>query len=127
MGSFSGSMDTLFGKLEGFISTKTVVGDPVNIDGVIIVPLIDVSFGAGAGANDNANDSKSKNETNAGGLGAKITPSAVLVIMNGTVQLVNVKNQESVNKLIDMVPGVVAKISSFFKKDENEKCCDDVM
>ena len=47
----------------------------------------------------------------------------MLVVQNGSVQLVDVKNQNSINKLIDMVPGVVSKfnLSSFFKKDETEE------
>ena len=122
MGTLNSSLDTLFGKLEGFVSTKTVVGEPTNIGGVIIVPLVDVTVGVGAGANDNRGkeDDKAKKELSAGGLGAKITPSAVLVIVNGTVQLVNVKNQESVNKIIDMVPGIVSKLGSLFKKKDKD-------
>lgn len=61
-------------------------------------------------------------ENSGGGLGAKITPSAVLVIQGGSVQLVDVKSKDSINKLIDMVPGIISKlnISSFFKKDDAE-------
>ena len=123
--TLSTSLDVLFGKMENFVSTKTVVGEPVNIGGVIIVPLVDVSFGMAVGSSENVEEEKkAKKDASAGGLGGKITPSAVLVIMNDTVQLVNVKNQDSVNKLIDMVPGILSKMNlgSFFgkKKDEDE-------
>lgn len=120
MSSYNGSLETLFSKMENFISTKTVVGEPVSIGDVIIVPLVDVAFGVGAGSADKKGD-KNADEKGAGGLGAKISPSAVLVIQNGTVQLVNVKNQNSVNKLIDMVPGVMSKLnlSSVFSGKED--------
>jgi len=119
-------IEVLFNKMENFISTKTVVGEPINIGGVIIVPLVDVSFGVGAGeaaADSDKSDKKNKNEGGGGGLGAKITPAAVLVIMNGSVQLVNVKSQDSVNKLIDMVPGILQKLNlgSIFKKKEEDE------
>ena len=42
-------------------------------------------------------------------MGGKISPSAVLVISNGTTRLVNVKNQDSVTKILDMVPDLVNK------------------
>ena len=120
--SLGSNLDILFGRMESFVSTKTVVGEPVSIGGVIIVPLVDVAFGMAAGAAENTEDSeKKKKDASAGGIGGKITPSAVLVIMNDTVQLVNVKNQDSVNKLIDMVPGILSKLdigSMFKKKDE---------
>lgn len=119
------NLEVLLEQLENFLTTKTVVGEPIHIDNTILVPLVDVSFGVGAGAAAIPNKvSKSKNnetssdgitDTGGGGLGAKITPSAVLVIQNGTTQLINIKKQDSVSKLIDMVPGLVSKVSSEFK------------
>ena len=110
--TFNESLKTLFEKMDNFVSTKTVVGEPSQVGDVIIVPLVDVAFGVGAGVSDGEKvESKNKQEITGGGLGAKITPSAVLVITNGNVQLVNVKNQDSVNKLIDMVPGIISKLN----------------
>ena len=118
MSNLNSSLEVLFNKMEGFISSKTVVGEPINIGDVIIVPLVDISVGVGAGSHQKKD---TNNENTGGGLGAKLSPSAVLVIQNGSVQLVDVKNQNSINKLIDMVPGVVSKfnLSSMFKKDDN--------
>lgn len=117
MSNYNGSLETLFSKMENFISTKTVVGESVNIGDVIIVPLVDVAFGVGAGSLDTKD--QNSGEKGAGGLGAKITPSAVLVIQNGTVQLVNVKNPNSIDKLIDMVPGIISKFD--FKPSKTKK------
>ena len=116
--SVSENLQSMFSKLENFISSKTVIGDPVQFGDVIIVPLVEVSFGGGSGLS----EGKSEKETGGGVLGARIVPVAVVVIVNGTVQLVNVKNQESVNKLIDMIPGVLSKINfdSLFKKNKDE-------
>lgn len=36
--------------MDGFISTKTVVGDAIHIGDTIIVPLVNVTFGVAAGA-----------------------------------------------------------------------------
>jgi uncharacterized spore protein YtfJ len=105
-------LKNLFSKMEEFITSKTVIGEPIQFGDVILVPLIDVSFGMGAGLG-----SKTV-EAGGGAMGAKLTPAAVVVIVNGTVQLVNVKNQDSVNKLIDLIPGVLSKfnIDSLFNK-----------
>ena len=56
-------------------------------------------------------------------MGGKMTPSAVLVIKDGTTKLVNIKNQNTVNKLIDMVPDVIDKISK--KKDDSKEMDND--
>jgi len=108
MDKFKSNLETLFGNLDSFISTKTVVGEPIHIGDVIMLPLIDVFFGLGAGS---ATDKEKKDTGHKAGLGAKITPSAVIVIKNGTVQLVNVKNQDALSKLIDMAPGLLSKFN----------------
>jgi uncharacterized spore protein YtfJ len=109
--NFNNTGESLFKGMDSFITTKTVVGDAVKFDdGTIILPLVDVSFGVGAGA-----FSKDSGKSNAGGgMGGKITPSAVLVIQNGSTRLVNVKNQDSVTKILDLVPDVLNK----FKKEK---------
>ena len=47
-------------------------------------------------------------------MGARMSPSAVLVIQNGTTKLVNIKNQDTVTKILDMVPDVVDRITGKF-------------
>lgn len=103
---FSSTVESLFKGMENFITTKTVVGDPIQLKGAVILPLVDVSFGCAAGANGNNGKSGA-----GGGLGGKITPSAVLVLQNGTARLVNIKNQDTVTKLLDMVPDLVNKFT----------------
>lgn len=119
MSNLNSNLEVLFSKMENFITTKTVVGEPINVGDVIILPLVDVTFGVGAGSSSCADDKNNK-EDGGGGLGGKISPSAVVVIQNGSVQLVNVKNQNSMDKLIDMVPGIVSKFNfgEMFNKDK---------
>ena len=45
------------------------------------------------------------------------TPSAVLVIQNGHTKLVNIKNQDTITKLLDMVPDVMDRFTS--RKEDN--------
>ena len=83
------------------------MGDAVKFDdGTIILPLVDVSFGVGAGA-----FSEDKKDKAGGGMGGKIQPSAILVIKDGQTRLVNVKNQDSMTKILDMVPDVIEKFT----------------
>jgi uncharacterized spore protein YtfJ len=116
------NLKMLFAKMEDFVSTKTVVGEAVHIGDVILVPLVDVTFGVGTGLSDSSDEKNPAKGAGGGAAGAKMTPSAVIVIVDGTVQLVNVKSQESVNKLIDMVPGILSKLNlgSVFEK-KNKK------
>ena len=117
--NFNSNIEALLGKLENFVTTKTVVGEAIHLDGVILLPLVEVTFGAGAGASDEGKDSE-KSEVGGGGVMGRITPSAVIVISNGSVQLVNVKNQDSLNKLIDLFPGILSKFNIGGKKGEGK-------
>lgn len=116
--SYSKSLEVLFSRMENFVSTKTVVGDAITIGNIMLLPLIEVSVGVGAGSSEK-ND-KPSGAYGGGGLGAKITPCAVISINNGTTQLISLKNNDAVSKLIDMAPGIMSKlnIGSFFNSDK---------
>ena len=76
--NFQSTVESLFKGMDSFITTKTVVGDAITVGDTILLPLVDVSFGVGAGA-----FSGDKKNNGGGGMGGKISPSAVLVISNG--------------------------------------------
>ena len=70
--NFKGTVEALFHGMDGVVSSKTVVGEAIHIGDTIILPLVDVSFAVGAGA-----FNADKKEKGAGGIGGKMTPSAV--------------------------------------------------
>ncbi|MBQ5916602.1 MAG: GerW family sporulation protein [Lachnospiraceae bacterium] len=97
---FPSTVDALFKGMDNFITTKTVVGEPVKIDAnTTIIPLVDVSCGMAAGS-----FAQSAKTNGGGGLSAKMSPSAILVIQNGMTKLINIKHQDAMTKIIDMVP-----------------------
>lgn len=105
--NFTGVIESLMKGMNAVIGTKTVVGDATQVGDTIILPLVDVSFGVGAGAS--AGDKKNGG---GGGFSAKMSPSAVLVIKNGSTKLVNIKNQDTITKVLDMIPDIVDKFTS---------------
>ena len=105
--NFTGAIESLMKGMNAVIGTKTVVGDATQVGDTIILPLVDVSFGVGAGAS-----SGDKKNGGAGGFSAKMSPSAVLVIKNGSTKLVNIKNQDTITKVLDMIPDIVDKFTS---------------
>ena len=99
--NFDSVVDSLMDGMHSILGSKTVVGEATKVGDTIILPLVDVSFGVGAGAS-NAD----KKDSGAGGFAAKMSPSAVLVIRNGQTKLVNIKNQDAVTKVLDLVPDI---------------------
>lgn len=119
--NFKSTVEALFKGMDAVVSSKTVVGDAIHINDTIILPLVDVSFGIGAGSS-----SADKKEKGMGGIGGKMSPSAVIVMQGGKTKLVNVKNQDTITKILDMVPDVVDR---FTGKDERmtEKEVNDIL
>ncbi len=113
--NFQGVVEALLKGMDAVLSTKTVVGEATQVGDTIILPLVDVSFGVGAGAGSN---SQKNSASGVGGLGGKMTPSAVLVIKNGSTKLVNIKNQDTVTKILDMIPDIMEKFTKPKEKDE---------
>lgn len=117
--NFKATVEALFQGMDGVVSSKTVVGDAIQVGDTTILPLVDVSFGIGAGSF--IADKKNKGM---GGMGGRVTPSAVLVIKNGTTKLVNIKNQDTMTKILDLVPEMVDK---FTTRKEDKVTEEDVM
>ncbi len=111
MSNFNDVVGSLLGGMNSIMAAKTVVGEATKVGDTIIVPLVDVSFGVGAGST-----IADKKDSGCGGFGAKMSPSAVLVIKNGSTKLVNIKNQDAVTKVLDLVPDIVEHFSA---KKEN--------
>lgn len=103
----SSAIGAMFGGMDKFMSTKTVVGDVVHINDKIIIPFIDVSFGVGAGAWD-----KSGKNGTAGAMSGKMSPTSVLVISDEGMKMIPVNpSQDVFSKIIDFVPEVINKFT----------------
>lgn len=115
------TVSSLMTNLENFVSAKTIVGEPIQYKDVVIFPMADVSFGVAAGA-----FNKDTKNNGAGGAGAHISPSAILIIQNGTSKIVNIKDRDSINKLIEIIPDIMTKILDRNKNDKMKSEEDDL-
>ena len=120
--NFKDTVAALFQGMDSVVTSKTVVGEAIHINGTIILPLVDVSFGIGAGA-----FNADKKEKGMGGMGGKISPSAVIVIQDGRTELVNIKNQDTITKILDMIPDVVDRFTTDKEERMTEKEVMDIL
>ncbi len=114
---FNESVKALLQGLDGFVSDKSVVGSPITVNNTVILPLMDVQIGVGAGAY------AAKSNGTAGGLGAKMSPTAILLIQDGATRLIRITGQDTVSKVLDMVPDVVDRITA--KKVKKDAAVDE--
>ncbi|MVX62637.1 sporulation protein [Clostridium chromiireducens] len=111
------NLESLFSNLERFIKTETVVGEPITVGEVTLVPIVSVMFGIGTGEG-----IKGMNGTGSGGGGgAAISPNAILVINKDEVTMLPISENSNLDNLRNMVPDIISKINVKKYKDNDEK------
>lgn len=116
---FKGNIELMFEKFEKFLTEKTVIGEPMKMDNVTLIPAISISFGMGNGGGDGTDEKGNGGTGSGGGIGAKITPTAMIAIRGDDVQIMPISKGHAFEKLIDMVPDLMAKLD--LKKNKEDK------
>ncbi|HEU0203291.1 MAG TPA: spore germination protein GerW family protein [Burkholderiaceae bacterium] len=107
-------IESIFGKaigeVERMLNTKTVVGEPITVDGNTLIPLLSVGFGFGVGGGE-GNDPKKGPGTGGGvGCGGGVKPIAVVVINKDGVRIESVK--AGAGSLVEKIADAAAKFAT---------------
>lgn len=78
-------------EIERLLSSKTVVGDPITIDGKTMIPLISLGFGFGVGGGEGGTGKEEGSGVGTGG-GGGVKPVAVMIIDQDGVRVEPVKS-----------------------------------
>ena len=111
-------LTTTLGEIERILSTKTVVGEPISLNGSTIIPLVNVGFGFGAGSGTGKAPRETGEGTGGGaGGGGGVKPVAVLIANDEGVRVESLKGATAsiAEKVVDTVGHVMEKRSE--KKD----------
>lgn len=103
------TLEAMFNGMEGLLQSKTVVGEPIDMGEIKLIPLVEISAGMAGGSFAEAAQAKG-----AAGMTAKMSPIAMLMVEGDKVRLINIKNQDVYTKLIDLIPEAVDKITGKF-------------
>ncbi len=114
---------TTLEEIEKVLTTRTVVGEPITIEGRTLIPLISIGFGFGAGGGSGRGEAKQKGEGEGGGTGggAWVRPVAVIIIDKESVRVEPIKRglTTMMDKIGETIPKVVDKIME--KREERKK------
>jgi sporulation protein YtfJ len=118
---------TTLGEIEKVLDSKTVVGEPIVIEGTTLIPLMSVGFGFAAGGGSGKGETKETSEsggTGSGG-GVGLRPIAIIVIDKDGVRIEPIKGgmATAIEKLSETIPDIAAKINEKWgeRKKEGEK------
>ena len=132
-----GLMKTAMESIKDMVDVNTIVGDAVQApDGTVIIPISKVTFGFAAGGGDYSKacgcdtgegeeeNNKQKSSKDAAkypfaggsGAGVSINPVAFMVVGNDHIRLIPVNINSSVDKILDLLPDIMAKANETVKK-----------
>ncbi|MGN0604301.1 MAG: GerW family sporulation protein [Oscillospiraceae bacterium] len=112
---------TSLDKVKELSDADTIIGDPIKLDGVTIIPVSKVSYGFAAGGSDLP--SKSSSELFGGGTGGGVTiqPIAFIVVANGDVKLLQInQDKSSTGAIVNLVPELFDKVQGLFSKKKSD-------
>ncbi len=123
-------LSTTMEKIRTMVDANTIIGQPIQAEGVTLIPVSKLSFGFASGGSDftTKNQKPATPNTFGGGTGAgaKLEPLAFLVVKGDSVRLLSVAPPPAttVDRVIDMVPEVVDKVTGFIEKQQEKKAAD---
>ena len=112
-------MDTTMEKLRAVVDADTVIGTPVIVGKITLIPVSKVSFGIATGGSDFQGKSPSKNFGGGAGAGVSVIPIAFISVNGENVHMLPVSSKETgFDKALNMAPEIIDKIKSLFKEDK---------
>lgn len=120
-------MGSTMDKVKAMADVNAIVGDPIVAGDVTIIPVSKVSYGFASGGSDFVGKNQKPDASNSfgggSGAGVNIVPIAFLVVRGDNVRLLPVMPPPgtAVDRVVDMVPDLVDKVTDFVEKQQGKK------
>ena len=119
--SIKNIMDVTMDKLRAMVDANTIIGNPIVVGDITLIPVSKVSFGVATGGSDFPSKTQSGLFGGGGGAGVTVSPVAFIAVSDGNAKMMPVYNElSSVEKAIAMAPEVLEKAKELFSKDKKE-------
>jgi len=102
--------DKAVGEIERMLNTKTVVGDPITVEGNTLIPLVNVGFGFGVGGGQGTDPQKGSGHGGGTGGGGGVKPVALIIINKDGVRVEPIKS--GTTSVLEKVVETIGKAAS---------------
>lgn len=117
--NIKGIMDTTMDKLRAMVDADTIIGTPITVGGITLLPVSKVAFGLATGGSDFPSKNQSGLFGGGGGAGVTINPVAFIAIKGESVHMMPVYSEmNTIDKAINMAPELIDKVKELFDKGE---------
>ena len=125
-------LDATMEKVRQMVDANTIVGQPIETsDGTTLIPISKISLGFGSGGSDYISRN-TKGDTpvcfgGGGGAGVTVSPVAFIVVHEGNARVlsVNAPANTTADRLVEMLPEVLNRISAAVEKHSKGKAQND--
>ena len=113
-------------KIKAMVDVDSILGTPIKVEDVTIIPVSKVTYGFGSGGSDFATKNKSDLFGGGGGAGITIAPVAFIVIANGEVRIKPISTSDDpLERAITLIPDAIDKLIDIVGKLKNKKKAED--
>lgn len=102
--------DKAVGEIERMLNTKTVVGEPITVEGNTLIPLVNVGFGFGVGEGQGTEPQKGSGHGGGTGGGGGVKPVALVIINKDVVRVEPIKSGAA--SVLEKVAETIGKAAS---------------
>ncbi|BFK86981.1 GerW family sporulation protein [Pseudoflavonifractor gallinarum] len=117
-------------KIKEMVDANTVIGTPIQADGVTIIPVSRISVGFASGGSEFATKHQKPEGENAfgggGGASVKVTPVSFLILKGDMVKLLPVDPPASntADRVVELVPELVDRVTTFIDQQKEKKAAE---
>jgi len=102
--------DKAINEIERMLNSKTVVGEPITVEGNTLIPLVNVGFGFGVGAGEGTETNKGGGHGGGTGGGGGVKPVALIVVNEDGVRMESIKSGTA--SVLEKVAEQVGKVAA---------------
>lgn len=117
----TGLINAATDKLRGMVDSDTVIGQPIAVGEITLIPVSKASFGVAAGGSDLPSKQPGSFFGGGSGAAASVTPVAFLAVKGGEVRILPIyKDDSATGRAIGLLPDLFDKVTGLFKKNEGD-------
>ncbi len=121
-------MKTAMESIKEMVDVNTVIGDPVETPGgIVIIPVSRVAVGFAAGGGEYAYERQGKEDESAypfgggSGAGVSVHPMGFLVVEKDKVRFIPVDKNVLAGRILDLAPEIIDRIEAMLVKDKSSQ------
>lgn len=123
--SVNAKLEATISQIKSVVDVNTIIGQPIVVGNITILPVSKVTYGFGSGGSDLPNKTNKELFAGGGGAGVSLQPLAFLIIQDSGVRIIEIssKYNDGLDRALTMAPDIIEKIKDAVggKKDKSEQ------